>query len=781
VHPLFSRFTGESRYPWSPWVPAFAGKANSLLRADTVGPGMNPAQEATSDRVDDPGRGELLLELLSEEIPARMQQRAIEVLRALVRDKLAMAEIPPAEIRGYATPRRLVVIAEGIPATQPDHTEERRGPRKGAPQAALDGFLRSAGLAAIEECEIRDTGRGEFYFAIARRSGRATAAVLPALIAAAIAELPWPKSMRWPLAALRWVRPLRSVICIYDGNIVPLAIDGIAVGRTTRGHRFLSPGEFCADSAAEYLEKLQHAYVILDQDRRRELIRADLDRRAAELGVIFKSDPGLLDEVTGLVEFPLVLAGAIDPDFMTLPPEVLQTAMRAHQKYFSCLHPDGRPAPHFLFVADNLPGGGGATTIAGNERVLRARLADARFFWDQDRKVRLEDRVDALKDRVYHAKLGSVYDKTRRLERLTAFLAENVRFPDHSLVTPAETGVHGKRSDAALDSRFRGNDAERVRHLAGRAAHLAKADLSTGMVGEFPDLQGVMGRYYALHDGEDQSVADAIADHYKPLGPADACPTAPVSVAVALADKLDALVAFFAIGERPTGTRDPFALRRAAQGVIRLVLENELRLPLRYSLIAVARLVPIGGQEIMEEHILADELLAFIADRLKVHLREQGVRHDLIAAVFALGEDDLVRLLARVDALSYFLGTDDGSNLLVAYRRAANIVAIEQRRGGWTPGQVNAGSLRQPEEAALVAGLERLVSEFSEPRRQPLQREDFQEAMVELARLRAPVDAFFDHVTVNTDDPALRENRLRLLARIRDTMNQVADFSQIEG
>ena len=528
-----------------------------------------------------------------------------------------------------------------------------------------------------------------------------------------------------------------------------MALDGVSVGCTTRGHRFLSPGEFCANSAAEYLEKLQNAYVIVDQDQRRELIRADLDRRASELGVNIKPDPGLLDEVTGLAEFPVVLAGSIDIDFMSLPPEVLQTAMRVHQKYFSCTYPDSWPAPHFLFVANNLAEDGGKAIIAGNERVLRARLADARFFWDQDRKIRLEDRVEALKGRVYHDKLGSVYDKIWRMERIAEFLAPFV-------------------TRANLED-------------AKRALRLAKADLSTGMVGEFPELQGIMGQYYALNDGEDRHVAGAISDHYRPLGPRDSCPTAPESVVLALADKIDTLTAFFAIGEKPTGSRDPFALRRAAQGVIRLILENELRLPLRILFVNAATLVPVDYQEIMEEHAVAGELVAFIAERLKVHLRERGVRHDLIDAVFALAEDDLVRLLARADALSRFLDTDDGANLLVAYRRAANIVAIEHRRDGWAEGEIDPALLRKPEETALADRLQELFVEFSTPLGHALEREDFEKAMSELARLREPIDEFFNKVTVNTDDENLRENRLRLLARIRDTMNRVADFSQIEG
>ncbi|MBV8738156.1 MAG: glycine--tRNA ligase subunit beta [Alphaproteobacteria bacterium] len=710
---------------------------------------MTSGHEASGSR-----GGELLLELFSEEIPARMQGRAIEDLTRLISDKLTAAEIPSASIHGYVTSRRIVVIAEGIPATQPDRTDERRGPRVGAPQAAISGFLRSVGLALVEECKICDTGRGEFYFAIVRRPGRPSSEVLPELIKAAITELPWPKSMRWPGAALRWVRPLTSIICVFDGEILPLAIEGVPVGRKTRGHRFLSPGEFCADNVAEYLEKLQHVYVIVDQDQRRELIRVDLDRRASELGLKVKPDPGLLDEVTGLAEFPVVLAGAIDPDFMTLPPEVLQTVMRTHQKYFSITYPDGRPAPHFLFVANNLAKDNGAAIIAGNERVLRARLADARFFWDQDRKVPLEDRVEALKNRVYHAKLGNVLDKVHRMEALSDFLVQQV-----------------PRADPVR---------------ARRAVHLSKADLSTGMVSEFPELQGIIGRYYALDEGENLGVANAIAQHYKPVGPNDICPTAPESVVAALADKIDTLVAFFRIGEKPSGSRDPFALRRAALGIIRLILEDDIRISLSdaftQSINFFARSPRARDMAEMveksEHHPTRTiyELCGFVLERLNVHLRESGTRHDLIAAI--TGEDDLVRLRSRLRALESFLSSDDGTNLLIAYRRASNIVAIEERKDGRSYKlDVDSGLLREPEEKAL----DDYLAEVDILAGTAFHREAFEEAMAELARLRQPIDAFFDKVTVNTDEPELRENRLRLLARIRDTMDRVADFSKIEG
>jgi len=708
--------------------------------------------------------GELLLELLSEEIPARMQRRAIDDLVGLVRDKLAGAEIPAGSIEGYVTPRRLTVIADGIKLTQPDRSEERRGPRVGAPEAAIGGFLRAAGLSSLDQCEVRATDRGEFYFAVIRQTGRRTGELLPGLLLAAIGELPWPKSMRFPAAELRWVRPLNSVICLFDGAVVPLALGDVPVGRVTRGHRFLAPGEISVASPADYRDKLEAAHVVLDRERRRQLIADGLAALAVREGLRVKPDDGLLDEVTGLVECPVVLMGRIDADFVRplpdgLPPEVLATAMRTHQKYFSCRNPDGSPAPRFLFVANNRTADGGAAISAGNERVLRARLSDARFFWDQDRKVRLEDRVEALKDRVFHAKLGSVYDKVERMGRL-------LYVHELALMAHADT------------------------NLAFEAAMLAKADLSTGMVGEFPELQGVMGRYYALDQGKDYRVAQAIADHYKPVGQDDNCPTEPISAAVALADKIDSLIAFFAVGEKPTGSRDPFALRRAALGAIRLILAGQMRIRLR-------QLIHDGWMNANVGDIdPTDDLMEFITDRLKVHLREQGIRHDLINAALVRTsgvpekshlEDDLILLIKRVRALTSFLDTDDGANLLVAYRRAANIVDIEEKKDGRpyndrlpdsTPGM-----LKLPQERALN---DNLAAVNAAPE---VWSEDFTAAMARLARLRQPVDEFFDKVTVNTDEvinvqgevKSLRENRLRLLSALRMTMNRVADFSQIEG
>jgi len=727
-------------------------------------------------------RGELLLELLSEEIPARMQRRAIEDLTALLRDKLAAAELPGKTVRGYVTPRRLAVIVEGIPECQPDMREERRGPRVGAPRQAIDGFLRAAGLSSVDQCEIRDTGRGEFYFAQIERTGRAAAEVLPEIVHSAIVELPWPKSMRFPAADFRWVRPLTSVICLFDGEVVSLPLDQVPVGRMTRGHRFLGPAEIALENAADYIAALDRAHVVLDQDQRCAMIEADLARLATGAEVTVKPDAALLDEVMGLIEYPVVLMGTIDDESMSLPPEVLATAMRTHQKYFSCLNPDGSPAPRFLFVANNLTPDGGKTIIAGNERVLRARLADAHFFWDQDRKVRLADRVDALKERIYYEKLGTVYDKAERLEKLACVLAERL----YSAVTPAQAGVQGQPPKRwPLDSRVRGND-DTIGSLARRAARLAKADLSTGMVGEFPELQGVMGRYYALHDAEDPRVADAIAEHYKPLGPNDTCPTVPVSVVVALADKIDSLTAFFAINEKPTGSRDPFALRRAALGVIRLIIENQLRLPILDVLRVAA--TPVAK----EADRVAHEVFNFMAERLVIELRSQGMSYDIVETSLKSGdlamqppyrtvdrlEQDFTRLLRRARAIHEFAASDDGNNLLVAYRRASNIVAIEEKRDGRSyDGAVDPALLRQPEETVLT---ERLT-DASARVGAALAREDFEAAMIALSSLRGPVDAFFDKVTVNADEPELRANRLRLLSRIRATMNQVADFSQIEG
>ncbi len=595
--------------------------------------------------------------------------------------------------------------------------------------------------------------------------------------------------MRWGASSFRWVRPLQNVVALFDGQALSGGIslgnggaasnDVLAFSAATFGHRFLSVGKIAVEGFADYREKLTHAHVLLDADARKSKIKEDAEALAKKAGLALRDDPGLVDEVAGLVEWPVVLMGDIDPEFMEVPPEVLVTAMRTHQKYFALEDADGALAPKFIVVANIETADGGKAIVAGNERVLRARLSDAKFFWDQDRKVPLAERAPALEQIVFHARLGTLDQKVDRIEALAAELAPLV-----------------------------GADRDRARS----AARLAKADLTTGMVGEFPELQGIMGRYYALHDQESPDVADAIAEHYAPQGPNDRCPTAPVSVAVALADKIDTLAGFWAIGEKPTGSRDPYALRRAALGVIRLVIENGLRLPLIPLLNAAAHMVinqqlldsvmerrAVMDQLGLDEHLAVEtmeveveehaeygevyaivfELLAFFADRLKVHLRERGVRHDVIDAVFALGgEDDLVRLLARVDALSDFLGSDDGANLLAAYRRAGNIVRIEEKKDGAShEGAADPGLFEQAEETALHDALAAAAQTAVDA----AAKEDFAGAMAALAGLRAPVDAFFEAVTVNADDASLRANRLRLLSQIRETMDRVADFSKIGG
>jgi glycyl-tRNA synthetase beta chain len=693
---------------------------------------------------------ELLLELLSEEVPARMQARATAELKRQVCERLTAAGLAFDSATSYVTPRRLALVVDGLPLKQADVTEEKKGPKLGAPEQATAGFLRANGLASLDQAELRETAKGQFYFAVRQIAGRASGEVLPELLAEAIKALSWPKSMRWAEAPFRWVRPLHGVLALFDGVALEGGIDlgrgaTLAFGRTTCGHRFLAPAPFEVASAADYRESLLAAKVMVDQDARRASIAEQCEALAAEAGLGVKPDPGLLDEVTGLVEWPVALIGRIDAEFMALPPEVLTTSMRSHQKYFSLFDAEGRLAGHFLVVANmEAPAGSAirANIVAGNERVLRARLADAKFFWDQDRKRSLQSRVGDLKQIVFHKKLGSVEDKVDRVTALAVELARSIP----------------------------GADKDRVRS----AARLCKADLTSGMVGEFPELQGVMGRYYALHDGEHEEVAAAIAEHYAPQGPNDRCPSAPAAIAVALADKIDTLVGMFAIDEKPTGSKDPYALRRAALGVIRLIVENELRLPLARVFEAARALHHgIDGAEV------TTPLLEFFAERLKVALREKGVRHDLITAVFARGgEDDLLRLLARVEALESFLASDDGANLLVAYRRAANIVRIEAKKDKRRyDGDLQGDLLVQDEEwrlsedlGAAVAGVDSAVA-----------AEDFTGAMQAIARLRQPVDAFFDHVTVNAEDPALRENRLKLLARIGATLGQVADFAKIEG
>jgi len=787
---------------------------------------------------------ELLLELFSEEIPSRMQIRAQADLARLLGDKLKAAGLDFERVRTFATPRRLTAVVDGLPKHCPDRKEERKGPKVDSPSTAIEGFLKSVGLTDVNQLEVRQVKKHDYYFAVVKKVGRATDAVVAEIVPEVVKNFPWPKSMRWgerhlsPLMTedgdqlvtergddvvaqewLRWVRPLHSVLCLFDGKVVDFEIDGIRSGKETRGHRFMAPKPFAVRNFADYAEKLKDAFVILDGDERAALILKNARKLAEKEGLQLVEDEALLAENAGLTEWPVVLMGKFDEDFLSVPPEVLATAMKSHQKAFSLKRGD-KLANRFIVVANLKAADGGKAITAGNERVIRARLADAKFFFDQDRKESLEDWVPKLKDITFHEKLGSQYDRVQRLFRLAREIAPLV-----------------------------GADPD----LAERAAILAKADLVSDMVGEFPELQGVMGRYYALDQGENPAVADAIATHYKPVGPADKVPREPIAIAVALADKLDTLVGFWAIDEKPTGSKDPYALRRAALGVIRIILENCLRVSLRH-LLCVSHALYLSGYEAMvalqflssvssfrqyngptnlwnprnqsfQAFVLSDPaskdafwwvdkrrlakpgieaaikdatdifdktnyfrffevssvvpaLLGFLADRLKIYLRDQGARYDLVDAVFALGSDDLLAILRRIEALGRLLDTEDGEHLLVGTKRAVNILRKEEDKDRHT--------YDQPPDPALFASenereLNTAINMIERDVSLALEQEDFEVAMRGMSQLRAPVDAFFDHVTVNADDPKLRENRLRLLNRIRAATLEVADFSKIAG
>jgi glycyl-tRNA synthetase beta chain len=697
---------------------------------------------------------EFLLELFSEEIPARMQAAAAEQLRTAITARLTAERLDFARAEAYVTPRRLTLVVDGLPEHQPDVVEERKGPHTAAPQRALDGFMKSAGLQTLEGCEIRTVGGADYYYLSRTIAGRATAEVLRDEVIATIETFAWPKSMRWGSGTLRWVRPLQNILCLFGGAVVDVALRShdLRANDATFGHRFHAPQRIAVTSFDDYARKLRAAYVVLDARERRSIIAERGAALARAEGLVVAADPALLDEVTGLVEWPVPLIGSIDQRFMDVPREVLTTTMRVNQKYFALQTPDGGLAARFIVVANIEAKDGGAAIVAGNERVLRARLSDAKFFWEHDLQTPLRDRVPKLHELVFHAELGTIGDKAERLQSL----APNFAY------------AQGDAPRAALEEQ------------AKRAGLLCKADLVTGMVREFPELQGVMGRYYAEHDGEAEAVSRAIEEHYAPLGPSDRCPTAPVSVAVALADKIDTLVGFFAIDERPTGSRDPYALRRAALGVIRLIVENGLRVHL-LDAFAIAAQTYGRQQPALKERMDAFDarsLLDFIADRLKVQQRERGVPHDLISAAFSVGdEDDLVRLLQRVTALSSFLDSPDGANLLTAYKRAANIVGREERKDGVTyAGAARAELAEQDEERVLFERLDAATEKIAAL----TAGEDFAGAMRVLAELRPAVDAFFDKVTVNADEPELRRNRLRLLSGIRSVLNSVADFSKIE-
>jgi glycyl-tRNA synthetase beta chain len=727
---------------------------------------------------------QLLLELFSEEIPARMQAGAARDLERMATERLKAAGLGFDALTAFAGPRRLTLVVDGLPAATPDREEELKGPKASAPEQALEGFLRKTGLTRDQLVE-----RDGVLFAVISQKGRATADLIPAMVDEIVRGFPWPKSMRWGTGTLRWVRPLKRSVCLFDGAVVPFDVDGVASGDVTEGHRFLGSGKpIAVKDFADYRRKLEREFVLLDVADRKLRILEGAKAACADRGLTLVDDDGLLDEVAGLAEWPTPILGDMDPAFLDLPPEVVRLSMKVHQKYFAVRDParDGL-APHFVVVANVEATDGGKALAAGNSRVLSARLNDARFFWDEDRKTGFDAWLKKLEGVTFHARLGTMAGRVDRIAALAREIAPLV-----------------------------GADPDQ----AERAARLAKADLASGMVGEFPELQGVMGGYYARAEHGD-AVADAIRDHYRPQGPSDAVPTAPLTVAVALADKLDTLVGFFAIDEKPTGSKDPFALRRAALGVIRLVLENGQRVALEpvigsaFALLStkawgkpIARLADL---EISEEdgeltaeqaeelaklrsadvrhqypagHTVEDDvanieaLLAFFADRLKVLLRDQGKRHDLVDAVFALGDDDLVRIVRRVEALDAFLATDDGANLLAGHRRASNILKAEAKKGEVPTGMVQTGLPKQPPEETALAFAAVAAQTAVE---QALETEDFAAAMRALSALRAPTDAFFEAVLVNSDVPAERDNRLKLLGQIRAVMGRVADFDRISG
>jgi glycyl-tRNA synthetase beta chain len=742
---------------------------------------------------------ELLLELFSEEIPARMQAKAADDLRRMVTDRLVAEGLVYEGAKAFATPRRLALTVHGIPARQSDLKEERRGPRVGGPEAAIQGFLKATGLASLEEAKIqRDPKKGDFYVALIEKPGRATLDVLADMLPVVIRTFPWPKSMRWGErsarpGALQWVRPLHSIVATFgmeteEPDVVEFAVDGIEAGQTTHGHRFMAPASINVRRFEDYQAKLHAAKVVLEPQGRKDIIQADARQLAFAQGFELVEDEALLDEVAGLVEWPVVAMGSFEKEFLSIPGEVIRATIRNNMKCLVVSDPKtAKLTNKFILTANIEASDGGKAIVAGNERVIRARLSDAKFFYETDLKTSLEDRLPKFDGIVFHEKLGTQGERIERIERLAGEIAPLV-----------------------------GADVEKTK----RAARLAKADLLTEVVGEFPELQGLMGKYYALAQGEDASVAAASEEHYKPQGPNDRVPTDPVSVAVALADKIDTLVGFWAIDEKPTGSKDPYALRRAALGVIRIVLDNNLRIKLSGLLVSpvmrvldkhvlvtnpeqhstmrsqlwqapasheavlaiLSKLLDFGVNPkwLVEEKLSKPivELLSFFADRLKIQLREQGARHDLVDAVFALeGQDDLLMVVRRVEALGKFLDTDDGKNLLAGTKRAANILRIEEKKDNRTyDGAPNPALYSLAEEKALAKAIEQVKAEASAA----VAKEDFASAMSAMAKLRPAVDAFFDKVKVNDDDPKVRENRLKLLNEIRAATRAVADFSKIQ-
>jgi len=676
---------------------------------------------------------EFLLEIFSEEIPARMQQKATDDLEKLVTEKLNDAKLTFDGVKSYVTARRLVLSITDLASVQPDVSEERRGPRADAPDQAIAGFLRGAGIAR-EDLVEREDKKGTFLFAIIDQKGRPASDVIAEFMPDIIRNFPWPKSQRWGAGSLRWVRPMHSILCIMDGDIIDFEIDGINSSNKTCGHRFMAPAEITVNDFTSYNEALKNAYVVLDRFERIENIDSEAQKLAKNAGLKLVEDKKLLGEVAGLAEYPVVLMGSFDEEFLDVPPEALTSAMRTNQKYFSLNDNNGNLANKFIFVSNMKTKDNGVKIIDGNERVLRARLSDTKFFWDQDLKSKLADHLPALNNIVFHAKLGTVGARVKRLEELSGYIAELISA-----------------------------DVEKAKF----AAKLSKSDLVTGMVDECPELQGLMGKYFALAEGQDAQVADAIADHYSPKGPTDNCPSASVSIALALAEKIDTLVGFFAIDEKPTGSKDPFALRRASLSIIRLITENNIRIDLDQVILKSASSYDLNFE--------IDDLLKFFWDRLKVYAKDRNIRHDIIGAEFNW---DFVKMLSKAEALQNFVVTDDGENLLAGYKRAVNILKAEENKDGVNfDGDIVLDQLTMEEEKTLFATLNDVTVKTSDA----LKREEFEIAMTALAGLRTPIDAFFDKVTVNSDNKSERESRLQLLSHIRTTMNSVVEFSKIEG
>jgi glycyl-tRNA synthetase beta chain len=701
---------------------------------------------------------DLLFELFSEEIPARMQAKAADDLRRMVTDRLVAEGLVYEGAKAFATPRRLALTVHGIPARQSDLKEERRGPRVGGPDAAIAGFLKATGLASIDEAKIqRDPKKGDFYVALIEKPGRATLDVLADMLPVIIRTFPWPKSMRWGersgrSGALQWVRPLHSIVATFgleteEPDVVNFAVDGIKAGQTTYGHRFMAPDAISVRRFEDYEAKLLEAKVVLDPERRKDVIITDAKQLAFAQGFELVEDPALLDEVAGLVEWPVVLMGSFEREFLEIPNEVIRATIRNNLKCFVVNDPKtGKLTNKFIPTANIEASDGGKAIIAGNERVIRARLSDAKFFYQSDLKVKLEDRLPKFDSIVFHEKLGTQGERIKRIERLATEIAPLV-----------------------------GADVEKAK----RAAHLAKADLLTEAVGEFPELQGLMGKYYALAQGEDTSVAAASEEHYKPQGPNDRVPTDPVSIAVALADKIDTLVGFWAIDEKPTGSKDPYALRRAALGVIRIILERRIKIGLRATV--EEHFENSYGKRYVDVASQIDDLMRFFEDRLEVQLREQKARHDLVDAALSAGSllqgYPLISIVDRVEALGKFLDTDDGKNLLAGTKRAANILRIEEKKDGKAyDGAPDAALYSLAEEKALAKAIDQARAEAGAA----VAKEDFAGAMSAMATLRPAVDAFFDKVKVNDDEPKVRENRLKLLNEIRAATRAVADFSKIQ-